>query len=261
MVLSKLRGLFTWRKQSALPARTRLTADRWPAVVYAVGDIHGCVAELRLLEAAIVDDSAHVEGEKWIVYLGDYIDRGPDSAGVLDRLIAHPPQGFQRICLTGNHELMMLDYVQNPRPTSGWLSFGGMETLNSYGISSSTTLESARIVSGTLASHIPNDHLTFLAELPLMLNLPGVTFVHAGLRPGIPLDEQREEDLVFIRDAFFEAPPWPDRLVVHGHTPAAEPVIAPGRICIDTAAFATGRLTAVRLAEGEASRMLSVMRK
>lgn len=241
--------------------RLHLVFDHWPAVIYAVGDVHGCLAELQELERLIVEDASSINGEKWIVYLGDYVDRGPNSAGVLDRLMARAPSGFRRICIVGNHEVMALNFLRNPRAGADWLSFGGQEFLYSYGLSESALQSgSARARQAAIDSHIPAEHIAFLDELPLSVSVPGCVFVHAGLRQGTPIEEQDEADLLWIREEFFAAPPQPDVLVVHGHTPAAEPVVVDGRICVDTGAFATGVLTAVRLVRGSAPRFLSTMR-
>ncbi|MGV8833384.1 MAG: metallophosphoesterase family protein [Devosia sp.] len=219
-----------------------------PAAIYAVGDVHGCLALLNLLHTHILADSTDTPGEKWIVYLGDYIDRGQDSAGVLDALLLPPPSGLRRIALAGNHEIMMLEFLERPTRNSTWLQNGGTETLSSYGLDVKRLLSvSERERGAYLSSHIPNEHVDFMRELPLTLSVPGMVFVHAGLRPGIAVDAQNENDLLWIRDDFLQAAPTEGRLVVHGHTPSAEPVVAPGRIGVDTGAFATGVLTAVKL--------------
>lgn len=239
------------------PLRERLVANRWPAYVYAIGDVHGCFAELQQLEHKIYDNAADVEGEKWIVGLGDYVDRGPNSASVLDHLLSRPPSGWKRLCLAGNHEIMFLEFLRNPQPGSQWLDFGGAETLSSYGISAhALARQSPNQRRDTLLSHIPDEHLAFLRGLPVALSLPGCIFVHAGIRPGVPLINQSEDDLLWIRKEFFDAIPQPDLLVVHGHTPAETAVVVPGRICIDTGAFATGILTAVRLSQGGEPRLI-----
>ena len=261
-MLGKLRALFGSATSAPQRAgRAHLAAEGWPAVIYAIGDIHGCLVELRELESRIVEDAAAIEGEKWLVYLGDFVDRGPDSLGVLDHLTARPPRGFRRVCLAGNHEVMMLAFLDNPDRQSDWPQFGGQETLTSYGINAPDFLASPlRQRRAILDSHVPPEHVEFLSDLALTLSVPGVVFVHAGLRPDVPLDRQGEHDLLWIRDEFFNAPPVPGRLVVHGHTPANQAVIVPGRICVDTGAFATGRLTAVRLALNEQPRIIEYAR-
>lgn len=235
--------------------RSRLSADQWPAVVYAIGDVHGCRAELDLLERRIIEDAAAIEGEKWIVMLGDYVDRGPRSAEVLDYVCASPTPAFRRICLVGNHEAMMLDFIRNPQPHSDWLRFGGIETLQSYGVDLTRfRTASAAVRLQTLLSHIPSEHIEMLETLPASLTLPGVIFVHAGIRPGIPIAAQSDEDMMWIREPFLShADPLPLR-VVHGHTPIKIPEVLPYRIGIDTGAYATGILTALRLTqEGSAT--------
>lgn len=233
-------------------SRPLLRAASWPALVYAIGDIHGCLDELRALENKIVEDSKGIDGDKWLVYLGDYIDRGPNSAGVIDHLLAPAPAGFTRTFLAGNHEVMMLDYLAELPKDDIWLGNGGLDTLRSYGLDTDRFQQASRRGRDDMInSTLPSEHRDFLALCALGLSLPGVTFVHAGLKPGIPLKQQKERDLLWIRDEFLQAT-WPaDQLIVHGHTPAEEPQLAIGRLGIDTGAFATGRLTAVRLAEGK----------
>lgn len=228
--------------------RLRLGQGEWPALVYAIGDVHGCDAELARLETMIADDAAGTTGEKWLVMLGDYVDRGPASAKVLDRLCVPPPLGFKRICLVGNHELMMLDFLASQRADSPWLQFGGRETLQSYGIDDDRILKASPADRRSmLDERIPRSHIAFLTNLPIMLTLPGTIFVHAGIRPGIALDAQADHDLVWIREPFLGNRSASEVRVIHGHTPSDEPNLGINRIGIDTAAFATGILTAVRL--------------
>lgn len=230
------------------PPRPRLAGASWPAAVYAIGDVHGCLAQLRLMHEKIFADARNIEGSKLIVCLGDYVDRGPDSSGVLEYLARDLPEDFRRICLAGNHEIMMLDFLENPVLKSSWMQFGGLETLASYGIDGNrfaSLFPRERLA--LLNSYIPREHVAWLRALPAAFSLPGVCFVHAGLRPGVPLTDQHEDDLLWIRHEFFDAEGDVDTFVVHGHTPAARPVVTGKRICVDTAAFATGTLTAVRL--------------
>ncbi len=227
--------------------RARLTRDGY-AVVYAIGDVHGCYDQLRSLVGRIEDDARDIAGRKLIVMLGDYIDRGPKSASVLDWLCAAPPAGFERVTLAGNHETMLLDFLADPRPDSRWLQFGGLDTLISYGISpDSFNRARPRERAAMFDASIPTEHLDLVRDLPSMLTLPNAVFVHAGIRPDIPLEAQHDDDLFWIREPFLSAEMPDGMLVVHGHTPGVEPVVAGRRICVDTGAFATGILTAVRL--------------
>jgi serine/threonine protein phosphatase 1 len=237
-------------------ARDRIVARQRPAAIYAIGDIHGCLAELHAMEALIAADAAGIAGEKWLVTLGDYIDRGPQSAAVLDHLLAPPLFGFQRFTLLGNHEQLLLDFLAEPRLNLNWLRYGGVETLQSYGIEAGPShLDDPRpqSIANRLCASLPPEHLQLLQNLPITLSVPGFIFVHAGIRPGIDLQFQDEGDLIWIREEFLEARRSDGQIVVHGHTPAAEPIITRYRIGIDTGCFATGRLSGVRiLANGEA---------
>ena len=249
MPISFFQKLFSAAGKSTAP-RAFLSATHWPARIYAIGDVHGCHAQLQSLEEKIIQDSEGVAGEKWIVMLGDYVDRGPASAGVLNHLCEAPPVGFQRICLAGNHEIMMLQFLSAPDMTSDWLRFGGTETLLSYdvhpsdltGLSLSGRLE-------LLRRQIPRTHVDFMTSLPLALALPGLTFVHAGIRPGIDMGEQVEDDLIWIREPFLgNSASLPFR-VVHGHTPVDQPEVIGQRIGIDTRAYASGILTSLHINE------------
>lgn len=240
-------GIFRRLSPIPLPSRSRLRAEN-PAVVYAIGDIHGCYDLLLELIERIREDAKHITGRRILVTLGDYVDRGPRSAQVLDWLCGPAPEGFDRISLAGNHEAMMLEFLANPASSSPWLEFGGMDTLNSYGVDVPRFVRARRQDRlAILRASIPVAHVNLLTHLPSLLELPEVVFVHAGLRPGVEIAGQVDEDLLWIREPFLSTPVEHSSLVVHGHTPASEPVVASGRICVDTGAFATGVLTAVRL--------------
>ncbi|WDQ98396.1 metallophosphoesterase family protein [Devosia sp. J2-20] len=239
------------------PPRQHLSAPTLPSAIYAIGDVHGCLALLHLLHKRILADCADIPGEKWLVYLGDYVDRGPNSAGVLDELLSPLPSDVRKITLAGNHEIMMLEFLDNPAPKSRWLQFGGTETLASYGIDANALMaRSKKDRQSLLASHIPTEHVELMRTLPLTLSVPGTVFVHAGLRPGVPVHQQSEDDALWIREQFLTAPAVEGRTVVHGHTPGADPVVEPGRICVDTGAFATGVLTAAKLTPTEPIRFI-----
>lgn len=232
------------------PRRARLQFDEWPAAVYAIGDVHGCLDQLLALEAQIIADAAGIVGEKWIVTLGDYIDRGPASGAVLDHIVSPPPADFRRFALVGNHEQLLLDFLVNPPRHTEWLQWGGRETAESYGVAPDPEMRWRRAPRGyaeALLPLIPERHLTLLKNLPVCLSLPGFFFVHAGIRPGVPLDRQEDDDLIWIRAAFLKASPRANLTVVHGHTPVDTPEFAPGRVDIDTGCFYSGVLTALRV--------------
>lgn len=227
-------------------ARPRLAVHTWPAAVYAIGDVHGCLDQLTALEAMIAADGLGIEGEKWIVTVGDHIDRGPASRQVIDHVMGPAPNGFRRFALLGNHEAMLLDFLENPAAHAYYLDEGGSETLASYGIEIDAPLRSQ---SGALEAlrTFPALHREFIAALPVYLSLPGWLFVHAGIRPGIPLGMQSDDDLIWIRAPFLTSQLTGGLRVVHGHTPGRDIVATPHRIDIDTHCFHTGRLSAVRV--------------
>jgi serine/threonine protein phosphatase 1 len=213
--------------------------------IFAVGDIHG---RLDLLEPLIEDIAAspHYRPDSRIVFLGDYVDRGPAVAGVLERLSSLASEGFDPVFLVGNHELGMLAFLDDPELEDLWLHWGGVETALSYGVrglGSVADPKFRRHLRDQLAAAIPAHHLAFLKSLKLYHIELGTLFVHAGIRPGVPLEEQTVDDLTFIRYAFLDDErqhPW---YIVHGHTPVPQPDIRANRANIDTGAFATGLLS------------------
>jgi len=225
--------------------------DMQDTVVYAIGDVHGCYKELLALEQKILLDALPFRGRKIIIMLGDYIDRGIQSARVLDHLIAPPPRGFLRACLAGNHEVAMLNYLDGHLSRELWLAAGGLETLFSYGLDPARLVDlygSSEEVDQRIREAIPAGHVNFMRTLPVLICSRKFVFVHAGIRPGIDLAEQDEDDLLTIRSEFFEAAHLLDRWVVHGHTVVDTPRLEGRRLDIDTGAFQSGRLTAVRIA-------------
>lgn len=225
--------------------------------IYAVGDIHGRLDLLDPLLARIDADLAgHPLDQSIQVFLGDYIDRGQASAQVVERLIRRS-EAYPTICLKGNHEACMLEFLENPESLIGWGRNGGLTTLMSYGVEPvlNPDFDTRLRLAAELAEALPATHREFLSSLPLTFSCGDFLFVHAGVRPGIPLARQREEDLLWIREAFLchEAPF--EKVIVHGHTPVMEPEIRGNRIGIDTGAYATGRLTCLRL-EGEDMRLI-----
>jgi serine/threonine protein phosphatase 1 len=219
--------------------------DHLPAAIYAVGDIHGCYTLLKDIEEQIIADGAGIAGEKLVVYLGDYVDRGPNSAGVLDRLISPIATGFERVCLAGNHEDVMLSFIQQPSWSHKWITFGGAETLASYGLYQSRV---SKLTPGILSSFIPNEHITFLSSLPSLAAFPGYCFVHGGIRPGRPLEKQIDGDLLWLRPLDIDDDARDDvGTVVHGHTPVEMAHVSARRINVDTGAYVSGRLTCVRI--------------
>ena len=226
--------------------------------VYAIGDIHGCFDLVHPLADAIAEDLRKSPPARAIeVFLGDYVDRGPQSRKVIDWLIAGTPPTGERICLMGNHEEMLLDVLRTPDGMAGWRMNGADSTLSSYGIAAPRTAGAAAHAElrRRFLAALPASHRAFLEALPRIFTLGGYVFVHAGLRPGRQLQDQDPQDLVWIREPFLSSDANFGRVVVHGHTPTEWPEIRPNRINIDTGAVFTGRLTCLVL-EGASRRFL-----
>ncbi len=251
-----------WRKKRAGRDRAG-TPPRVPddCRVYAVGDIHGRVDLLAALHDHILDDAATATaGRKVLVYLGDYVDRGPCSFEVVDMLIEAPLEGFEIVHLKGNHEEFLLRFLEeeNLGEADLWFINGGDVTLYSYKVPVLTLpfglaeMETAR---RAFLAALPSSHMTFYQGLEMFHVEGDYLFVHAGIRPGVPLDEQDEEDLLWIREGFLDSDADFGHMVVHGHTPGVETDVRPNRIGIDTGAFFTDRLTCL-VAEGDSTRFL-----
>ena len=246
----------------------RRTADASPARpapriaqglrLYAVGDIHGRADLLRRLHRVVREDAeAAPEPRRRIVYLGDYVDRGPEARAVLDLLIDEPLLGFERVHLKGNHEDALLRFFENAAIGPVWLGFGGAATLLSYGVPApaSPARDELLRMQEAFAAAFPERHRAFLEGLATRHEEGDYLFVHAGVRPGVPLGDQREEDLLWIREPFLSTAADFGKIVVHGHSIAYDPEFRHNRIGIDTGAFATGRLTCLVLA-GDAMSLL-----
>jgi serine/threonine protein phosphatase 1 len=228
--------------------------------IYAIGDIHGRADLLdRLLGQVTQDVKAAPPAQAHLVLLGDYIDRGLDSRGVIDRL-SKPAEGpFGTICLKGNHEESLLRFLDDVTVGPGWLRYGGQATLVSYGINRPDGMAEIDFLDHAqqeLRRKLPPSHLAFLRRLKLQVTVGDYHFVHAGIRPGVPLDRQAAEDLMWIRGDFLKSDADHGAIVVHGHSITEQPDVQPNRIGIDTGAFASGRLTCLVL-DGTDARFLS----
>ncbi len=223
--------------------------------VYAIGDVHGRLDLMDALLDAIATDSRETANTQ-LVFLGDYVDRGEHSRGVIERLVELSKSKAETIFLKGNHEASMLDFMSDPDDLPHWLDWGGLETLESYGVDTALPNE---LLANELRKNMPVEHLKFIKSLAITHREGDYLFVHAGIRPGAPMEEQTEEDMLWIRSRFLNAPASerPDFVVVHGHTPEDKPVDAGWRIGVDTGACYGGPLTAVVL-EGTQRWFLSV---
>lgn len=244
-------GLLKRRKKNAIEARSVPAGTR----VYAIGDIHGCRDEFDRLLELIVADSRDFGGNLRLVLLGDLVDRGPDSAGVVARALDLASVTAQCTVLKGNHEEAMLASLDGTVDPRGWLSYGGSQTLESYGIARAEQFSAKFDLARRMAEAIPSEHIAFLRGLPDHVVIGDYLFVHAGIRPGVPLKQQVAADLRWIRGGFLDSDVDHSCIVVHGHTISAEPDARANRIGIDTGCYAGGPLTALVL-EGSDRRFL-----
>lgn len=218
--------------------------------VYAIGDIHG---RLDLLNDTLSQIEADIEGRHWahniMVFLGDLIDRGPASADVVERLRTYRRHGVRMVFLSGNHEEVLLRLIRGEsRFLRDWLTFGGAECARSYGISPTALkrMDPGQAVA-MLGHKIPDTHRAFLQSFVDTFRIGSYLFVHAGVRPGVPLSDQTQSDLRWIRGPFLDNNDDHGFIVVHGHTIAGQVDVRSNRIGIDTGAYRSGVLTAMGL--------------
>jgi serine/threonine protein phosphatase 1 len=219
--------------------------------MYVIGDIHGRLDLLKNVQRSIDADKRKAGTNQTVeIYLGDYIDRGPQSSEVLSALIGRATSTYA-VFLRGNHEQLLLDFLEGQDLLDQWKTIGAVPTLLSYGLepkllASDTPEERVR---GALAQRFPPEHFNFLADTGSYCAVDAYLMVHAGIRPGVRLEDQRATDLFGIRNDFLDYEGDLGPIVVHGHTPLKEPDFRPNRINIDTGAFATNRLTCLKIGE------------
>lgn len=224
--------------------------------IYAIGDIHGRADLLDELATRIGADLAGAPREVLTIFLGDYVDRGVDSAGVVERLSRGDfPAPF--CALRGNHEEVLLQFLEDESVLGSWRKFGGLETLHSYGVDVGDVMRGKGYDAArrSFAERFPAQHRRFLEQTALSASYGDYFFCHAGARPAVPLDAQSPDDLLWIREEFLGFRGSFEKVVVHGHTPVPAPDIRANRINIDTGAFATSILTALVL-EGDSRRLI-----
>jgi serine/threonine protein phosphatase 1 len=242
--------VISWLK--TLAARSRVyPAGPLGLTIYAIGDIHGrsdCLAKAhRQIDRDVVEGGRG--GRTVEVYLGDYFDRGPDSRGVIDQLLKRSAIR-PTILLRGNHESIMESFLRGRIPFEDWRQLGGLETILSYGVDARALLARAGTIQPRdLAEKLPVSHMRFFSTLRYFQLFEPYCFVHAGLRPGVLLAEQSAKDLVWIRDEFLNFSGSFGHIVIHGHTPVNEIELLSNRVNIDTGAYATNRLSVIRIDE------------
>ena len=222
-------------------------------VIYAIGDIHGRVDLLAEIHDRIAADARQrAARRKLLVYLGDYVSRGEDSRRVVDRVREWLPESFERITLKGNHEDLLLRYLDGDLDAGRhWFDYDGLDALAHYGVTcpdrQARDDASVATLRDRFATALPLSHLDFFRSLTTSYRAGGYCFVHGGVRPGVPLAEQSEHDCMWIRKSFLDSDADHGAIVVHGHSIAAQPVVRRNRIGIDTGAYRSGVLTCLVL--------------
>lgn len=231
------------------PFKKRPKGPSYDGLIYAIGDIHGRADLLRLMLERIETDRGGQPGE--IIFLGDYIDRGPDSRGVIDILLRLDEfTSLSPSFIKGNHEATLLDFVAGEPVGPAWAEFGAIDTLVSYGVRPprhKTQAEAWIDVRFALRDALPEAHMDFYAALVTSIDRDPYFFAHAGIDPDKPIDQQSEHDLMWIRKRFLGQDRKLSRFVIHGHSARRSPIIGRSRLGIDTGAYSTGRLTAARI--------------
>lgn len=227
--------------------------------LYAIGDVHGCLGLLEAMHAKIEGDIEKAKPADWrIIHLGDYVDRGPDSKGVLDRLVARQKADPRFVTLAGNHDTAFIDFLQQPTRRGLFANYGGVDTARSYGIDMQFGDEAAFLREHErLVDAVPPEHVELLLTLSFSTSFGDFFFCHAGIRPGVSLERQSPDDLLWIRGEFLGSPVLHPKVIVHGHTPVPAPELRPNRIGIDTGAFQTGVLSAVMI-DGGTTKLIRV---
>jgi len=230
--------------------------------IYAIGDIHGCLNELVSIHQKILSYEKYKKEEDLIIYLGDYIDRGPKSKQVVDEIIEFKNKGFKTYFLMGNHDEMMIDFLLNKiNNLKNWLNFGADQTFRSYDIEivefikdgfDDYIIDKLRKV---LIEKLGNDHINFFTNLKLKFSVAQYMFVHAGIDPKKKLENQTKQDYLWSRsDSFFSKNFKTEKIIIHGHTPEKDIIDLPGRINVDTGCYFSGKLSCVCLSDINESR-------
>lgn len=231
--------------------QSEVNHSRIDRLTYAIGDIHGRFDLFTRMLDFIKSESGGLGEKPRIVLLGDYIDRGPSSAEVLARIIELKQEPWcDVVVLLGNHELFLMNFVVGGGNAGAWLEYGGSATLSSYGIAipkDGNDPEQWQAAMEEVLRVVPRDHMLLLCDAKIYLIAQDYLFVHGGVRPGVPIEDQGSETMLWIREEFLSSKKACDYVVVHGHSAQEAADNLPWRIGVDTGAYATGVLTAVRL--------------
>lgn len=229
--------------------------------VFVIGDIHGCKDLVQKIHNKILELSKNIEGQKLLIYLGDYIDRGPNIKETIQILIDFCPNNFNKIFLLGNHEQMLFEFISyNPNSPYVWFANGGAQTLESYGIDISKYIEESMEIEDInkmreeFIESLPSAHKNFFNQLKLNYEWKNYFFVHAGIDPDLPLEQQNKETMLWTREQkFFDPKMTYNKIIVHGHTPKENIENFPFRINIDTGSFFSGKLSGLIIYKDEIS--------
>ncbi|AZO09615.1 MULTISPECIES: metallophosphoesterase [unclassified Mesorhizobium] len=233
--------------------------------LYAIGDVHGRHDLLAAMHRRIESELQHAPPSDWrIIHLGDYTDRGLHSKEVIDFLIEARRRDTRNLMLAGNHDIGFLEFLDRPDPDGLFMRNGGVQTAASYGVKLSAgggwfgrSDETLLHGHAALVGAVPPSHVEFLKSLPFSATFGDFFFCHAGIRPGVPLESQSSDDLIWIRDAFHDHPGLFPKVIVHGHTPVPEAEVMANRVNVDTLAWQSGRLSALAI-DGAEKRILTV---
>jgi serine/threonine protein phosphatase 1 len=240
-----------WVPEPEVPRRSRITIpSERVAHIFAIGDIHGRLDLLSAVEHRILERAQEIGQPALVVCLGDFIDRGPNSRGVIERLTKKMRPPLFRVNVCGNHDDAFLRFLLDEQFDPGWLGLGGDRTLESYGIDVFSLLNadpSGQRLKQIARDAVPPAHVDFLQNLPITISIGKLLFVHAGVVPGVPLAQQSDFDLMWIREPFLSEGPRLDLTVIHGHTPSTMVQFGANRVGVDTGAYATGKLSAVHI--------------
>ncbi|CDX33431.1 Bis(5'nucleosyl)-tetraphosphatase, ApaH [Mesorhizobium sp. ORS 3359] len=226
--------------------------------LYAIGDVHGRHDLLAAMHRRIASELEYAPAPDWrIIHLGDYVDRGPDSKSVIDFLIEARKRDARNIMLAGNHDIGMLEFLADAEPDGLFMNYGGVQTAQSYGVDLVRDAhwygKAEAIARGhaALVKAVPRSHVDFLQSLTFSASFGDFFFCHAGIRPGVPLDRQNQQDLIWIRDAFHDHQELFSMVIVHGHTPVPEAEVKANRVNVDTLAWKSGTLSALAVNGGD----------
>ncbi|ESW70236.1 metallophosphatase [Mesorhizobium sp. LSJC268A00] len=235
--------------------------------LYAIGDVHGRLDLLAAMHRRIESELEYKPTSDWrVIHLGDYVDRGPESKGVIDFLIEAQKRDPRHLMLAGNHDIGFLDFLDEPDPEGLFIRYGGVQTAQSYGVDLAGhaswfgKAEALRRGHQALVNAVPQAHVDFLRSLQLSLISGDFFLCHAGVRPDVPLASQSPQDLVWIRDVFHNHPGLYPKVIVHGHTPVPQAEVMPNRVNVDTLAWQSGMLSALAV-DGADKRILTVQGK